>query len=317
MKRIGAIALAIILGINILTCCKHTVSNEKTSIVCTIFPQYDWVRQILGDNAGDLDLILLIKNNIDLHSYQPSFDDIGRISTCDLFIYVGGESDRWVEDALKKATNENMVVINLLEELGNAAKAEEIKEGMEVEDVEEEEVYDEHVWLSLRNARIFCAVIADALSSMDPGNAADYENNLRAYTGKLESLDEEYRAAVDAASVKTLLFGDRFPFRYLADDYGLDYYAAFVGCSAETEASIKTIVFLAEKADELNLKSIMVTESSNYELAETIVRESKGKNQQILALNAMQSVSANDAENGVTYLSIMESNLNVLKAALK
>ena len=316
LKRFAAIWLSLMLGIIMLSGCEQPVSNGRAGIVCTIFPIYDWTRQILGDNSGDLELTLLLKNNVDLHSYQPTFDDISIISECDLLIYVGGESDRWVEAALKEVSNKDMVVINLLEELGNVAKEEEIKEGMDAEDEENEAAYDEHIWLSLRNAKILCSAIAGALSSLDPGNAGNYKENLFAYTEKLESLDAEYKAATDSASVRTLLFCDRFPFRYLVDDYDLDYYAAFAGCSAETEVGMETIVFLTEKVNELDLNNILVTESSNKALAETIIRESKGSARQILVLDAMQSVTSTDVENGVTYLSIMESNLNVLREAL-
>ena len=322
-KRCAAILLALLLMIT-ASGCRQIGSNGKISVVCTVFPQYDWVRQILGDKADGMNLTMLLDNKIDLHSFQPSVDDIVKISACDLFIYVGGESDEWVNDALKEATNKNMVVINLLDTLGDAAKIEEIIEGMEEEAEESEEVeiedeieYDEHVWLSLKNARIFCAVITSALSSLDAGNAETYKNNLKAYIEKLSALDSEYRTAVNAAPVKTLLFGDRFPFRYLVEDYGLNYYAAFVGCSAETEASFETIIFLANKVNELNLKNIMVTESSDTAIAKTIINNTPGKNQQILVLDSMQSVTSNDVINGATYLSVMENNLNVLKEALK
>ena len=300
--------------------CKRTTSNHdgKISVVCTIFPQYDWVRQILGAKADDIDLTLLLDNRADLHNYQPSVDDIIKISECDLFICVGGESDEWVDDVLKSAKNKKMTVISLLEELGGAAKEEEILEGMENEDEDGDEAdYDEHVWLSLKNAQIFCTVITDALSSLDAGNAREYQDNLADYIDELKSLDNQYRSAVDAASVKTLLFGDRFPFRYLTDDYGLTPFAAFSGCSAETEASFETIIFLANKADELNLKTVMVTESSDQSIAVTIISNTAGKNQQILVLDAMQSVTADDAQNGSTYISVMESNLAVLKEALR
>jgi len=298
--------------------------DGKISIVCTIFPQYDWVRQILGDKADSMDLTLLLNNRIDLHNYQPSVDDIVKISACDLFIYVGGESDGWVDDALKQATNKNMIVINLLDTLGDAVKIEETIEGMEVDDHEEddddrghESDYDEHVWLSLRNAQMFCYAITDAISSLNAENTELFRNNLALYIEKLSTLDLDYQAAMNAAPIKTLLFGDRFPFRYLVDDYGLSYHAAFVGCSAETEAGFDTIIFLAEKMDELGLKNIIVTESSDKKIAETIIRESKGTNQRIFVLNAMQSISKNNVTNGMTYLSIMENNLNVLKEALK
>lgn len=328
MKRFTATMLTFLLLIIMLSGCNqnnkpdNSNTDGKLSVVCTTFPQYDWVRQIIGSETNHIDLTLLMNNGVDLHNYQPTVDDIVKISTCDLLIYVGGESDIWVDDLLADATNPNMVVINLLDTLGDTVKAEEIVEGMEnyVDEHEEEHGSrdrDEHVWLSLKNARTFCVVIADALSSLDVDNASKYKNNLAAYSEKLSSVDEEYHAAVDAASFKTLLFGDRFPFRYLADDYGIKYYAAFPGCSAETEASFDTIVFLAEKADELNLSTIMVTESTSWSIAKTIINNTSDKNQQILVLDAMQSVTASNVHDGTTYLSIMESNLNMLKEALR
>ena len=322
MKRFTAMLLVLLSGTGLLLSgCSQPKANERTSVVCTIFPQYDWVRQILGDKADNMDITLLLDKKIDLHSYQPSVDDIVKISACDLFIYVGGESDGWVADALEEATNADMIVINLLDVLGSAAKAEEVIEGMEAEepdgDLGEEPEYDEHVWLSLKNARLFCAAIADALTVLDPDNAGAYQSNLAAYIRQLSTVDAKYQATVDAAPVKTILVGDRFPFRYLADDYGLNYYAAFVGCSAETEASFETIVFLAKKADELHLKNILVTESSNRAIAETIRGATGGKDQHILVLNAMQSISQAELAGGATYLAIMESNLRVLKEALQ
>jgi zinc transport system substrate-binding protein len=324
MKKVIALALSLFLLIMMLPgCVQNAQPDGKTSIVCTIFPQYDWVRQLLGDRADKFDLTLLLQSKTDLHNYQPSVDDLVKISACDLFIYVGGESDEWVEDALAQATNADMIAVNLLEALGGAAKEEEIKPGMEVEeeegeDGEEEGVeYDEHVWLSLKNARVLCAAIAEALVKLDAANAEVYRANLAAYDGKLSALDAQYQATVETAQVKTLLFGDRFPFRYLVDDYGLDYHAAFVGCSAETEASFDTIVGLAKWVDELNLRTVMVTESADQSIARTIIENTAAKNQRILVLNAMQSVTAGDIQAGATYLSIMESNLAVLKQALK
>ena len=289
-------------------------------IVCTIFPLYDWVREILGDAADGVELTLLLDNRIDLHNFQPSVDDMIRVSTCDLFVYVGGESDHWADDALKEAVNRDMIVLHLLDELGEAAKVEEIIEGMEAEDEdgddEDEDDYDEHVWLSLPNAKAFCIAIADALSKLDPARAGVYEDNLDAYTAKLSALDAEYRAAVGAAAEDTLLFGDRFPFRYLLDDYGLDYFAAFPGCSAETEASFDTIIFLARKMDELDLRNVMVTESADQSIARTIIGNTTKKDQQILVLDAMQSVTSSAVQAGLSYLSVMQNNLEILKEAL-
>ena len=319
MKRCIALLLALLLLAVAPSGCgqAHPAEIGKPSIVCTIFPQYDWVRQILGDRAGDADLSLLLGSKADLHNYQPSVPDIAMIAACDLFIYVGGESDSWVEDALAQATNPDMITINLLHILGDAAKEEELLPGMEEEDEEEDDSFDEHVWLSLKNAQVFCSVIAGALASLDPGNAGEYQANLAAYDAKLSALDARYQAAVDAAPIQTLLFGDRFPFRYLKDDYGLECFAAFPGCSAETEASFDTIAGLAKRVNELGLHTVMVTESADKSIAETIIENTAGKDQQILVLDAMQSVTAGGAQGGATYLSIMEGNLAVLKEALR
>lgn len=469
--------------------------DEKYKIVCTTFPQYDWVMQVLGERKDAFDVTLLLDDGIDLHSYQPTAEDIAKIAACDCFIYVGGESDGWVEDALKEATNTDMQVINLLDALGERVKEEEIVEGMEhnhehehaheefteadikdrsldefegewkslypllangeldaycehkaKEDEDEtttaetylekytnawncgvtninveadeiafvfdngksvsgqytyagyevkktesgslnvryqfelkegdapkyvqfndhgyepgevahfhiyfgdesfealaevetnpyfvkaeltnEEVLeglmghehehenDEHVWLSLTNAQILCGGIADRLAIIDPENEEVYKANAAAYIDELDALDTQYKEVVEKADAKAVVFGDRFPFRYLMDDYDLEYYAAFAGCSAETEASFETVVFLAEKVDELGLDSVCVIEGSDQKIAETIVQNTKEKNQKILVLDSLQSVTREDMENGVTYLSTMQDNLEVLKEAL-
>ena len=306
---------------------KSDKNTGKLKVVTTIFPEYDWAREISG-NSKNVELTLLIGNGVDLHSYQPSIQDIAKIATADIFIYVGGESDGWVEDALKNATNKSMKVINLMETLGDKVKEEEVKEGMQAEeeeehehhhhdDGEEEEVeYDEHVWLSLRNAKILCAEICSALCEKDAVNASTYKSNLAAYTAKLDALDKNYSAAVNSAAKKTILFGDRFPFRYLVDDYNLDYFAAFVGCSAETEASFQTVIFLSGKVDELSLPAVLKIESGDGKIARTIVENSKAKNAKILTLDSMQSVTSKQAKAGTTYIKIMEDNLKVLKEAL-
>ena len=299
-------------------------ATGKIKVVTTIFPEYDWVRQIAGDQASNMELTMLLDNGVDLHSYQPTADDIMKISDADLFIYVGGESDGWVDGALKEAVNQNMQVINLLEVLGNSVKEEEVVEGMEAEEEEESEEgeeeeleYDEHVWLSLRNAETLCSAIAEALDKVDSANKEIYDANLAAYEEELQNLDTQYQETIGQAPQKTLLFGDRFPFRYLVDDYGLNYYAAFVGCSAETEASFETISFLAKKVDELGLKNVMTIEKSDQKIAKTIIENTNDKNQSILTLDSMQSTTSEDAANGTTYLSVMEKNLEVLKEALQ
>ena len=269
---------------------------------------------------------MLLDNGVDLHSFEPTANDIIKISKCDLFIYVGGESDEWVEDTLKASDNQNIKSINLLEVLGDSVKEEEIKEGMEAEEEEEEEEegeeeeeapeYDEHVWLSLKNAQTLVSKIAEEIGNIDSTNRQTYLDNAEKYNAQLNELDKQYQAAVDSAKTKTLLFGDRFPFRYLVDDYGLDYYAAFVGCSAETEASFETISFLAQKVEKLGINAVITLEGSNQKIAKTIIETCKAKNVRILTMDSLQSTTSNDVKNGATYLSSMQSNLEVLKQAM-
>lgn len=323
MKKILALCLSVIMAAAVFAGCRTTnpnASNATVKVVTTIFPLYDWVREVAQDDT-DIDIDLLLDNGVDLHSYQPSAKDIIKISDCDIFIYVGGESDKWVDDTLTQANNKDMIVVDLMDVLGDKAKQEEVKEGMQAEEEEsegkeEEPEYDEHVWLSMKNAALFTQSIADALKKADDQHADAFQNNADAYIKQLNALDTQYQDAVNNADVKTLLFGDRFPFRYLTDDYGLDYYAAFVGCSAESEASFETITFLAGKTDELALKAIMQIETSDGSIAKTVRDNTKDKNQVILTLDSLQSVTSERVENGETYLSIMTANLDVLKQAL-
>lgn len=302
--------------------------DGKLKIVTTIFPEYDWVMNIVGEKKDNMDITLLLNSGIDLHSYEPSVQDTIAVSKCDLFVYVGGESDEWVEDVLKQATNKDMKVINLMDTLGDAIKEEEIVEGMEGEDheheegeehehEEEEKEYDEHVWLSLKNAQVCVEEISKSICALDVDNANYYQTQTTNYINALKDLDARYAQAVEGANTTTLLFGDRFPFRYLVDDYGLKYYAAFVGCSAESEASFETIKFLADKMDELNLKVIYKLESSDGRIAETIKNNTANKNQTILTMDSIQSASTKEYKNGRNYLSIMEQNLVALKEGIK
>lgn len=323
-KYLSILLIAVMTVLGLAACgrnlSKNSSENGKIKVVTTIFPEYDWVKQIAGEQASDMDITMLLDNGVDLHSYQPTATDIMKISDCDLFIYVGGESDAWVDDALKEAVNKNMKVINLLDVLGDSVKEEEVVEGMQAEEAgeeEEEPEYDEHVWLSLKNARVLCKAIADNLSAIDSEHKDVYDANVSSYMGKLDELDAQYKSTVESSSGNTLLFGDRFPFRYLVDDYGLNYYAAFVGCSAESEASFETISFLSKKTDELGLKSILTIEKSDKKIAKTIISNTKNKNQKILEMNSLQSTTSKDVANGTTYLSVMQNNLNVLKEVLQ
>ncbi len=328
MKKIISLLLAALLCMGALTACESAkapkADDGRIKIVTTIFPEYDWVMNVLGDKKADADVTILLDNGVDLHNYQPTVEDIVKITEADLFIYVGGESDEWVEDVFKGSVNDKMIVINLMDVLGDAAKEEEVIEGMECEEEEEEEgeegeeiEYDEHVWLSLKNASLFVNEIEIALETIDEANAAAYRANASEYIEKINNLDADYEKAVSEAETKMLLFGDRFPFRYMVDDYNLSYYAAFVGCSTETEASFKTVTFLAEKMDENSLKAVMTIEGNDHKIAETIIQNTESKDQKVLTLNSMQSVTAGDIKEGATYLSIMEKNLEVLKEALQ
>ena len=212
----------------------------------------------------------------------------------------------------------------MLESLGPSLKEEEIKEGMSGEDHEHDEdheheedhdhehEYDEHVWLSLKNAALLTNLISEKIQELDKDNASIYKENTEKYVGEINKLDKEYMDVVSTSKTKTLLFGDRFPFRYMIEDYDLDYYAAFLGCSTDSEASFETIKFLSNKLDELNLKYVLKIETGNDKIAKTIIENSKNKDQKILELNSIQSV-INDDE---SYLTIMENNLKVLKEAL-
>ena len=322
MKRMAALILVFALAALLLTGCgaqsaPAAEEGHALRIVTTIFPIYDWVRQVMGDTP-DVELTLLLSDGVDLHSYQPTVDDIVKISRCDMFVYVGGESEKWVDDALREATNRDMIVVDLLDLLGAEVREEELVEGMTVADEagDDETEYDEHVWLSLRRAETVCAALAQRLGQLQPQRADVYAANAEAYIEKLRALDAEYAAAVEAAAFDTVLFGDRFPFRYLTDDYGLRYYAAFSGCSAETEASFETVVFLANKVDELGLPAILQIESADGTIARTIRDNTSGGDQLILTLDSLQSATGADIAAGVTYLSVMENNLAVLKQAL-
>ena len=379
---------------------------ETFVIVATIFPQYDWTRQILGSQIENVELILLQDTAIDLHNFQPTVSDIATISTADMFIYIGGKSDGWVEDALGNVANDDIIAINLMEalaeridllELDHHHHHDHVCDGDHHHDHDcdddhhhdhdhdhdhdhhhdhdcdddhhdhhhdhdcddnhhdhhhhdydcdddhhdhhhdydcdddhdhhhdhdcddhhhhHDDEYDEHIWLSLRNARILTSTIADALSAMNPANADYFQSNLESFQAELATLDGEFVIMVTEAATNVVVFGDRFPFRYLMNDYHLRYYAAFDGCSAETEASFSTIIHLVGIVDEMELNHILVIDGSDGSIAETIRDATEAGNQEILVLDSMQSVTAADVEGGVTFLSIMESNLEVLRAAL-
>ena len=357
MKKFAFFATLFFTAAFMLSACNtETPTSKKVSIVATIYPQYDWLRNILGEHADAVDLKLLIKNGTDLHSYKPSAQDIASIANADMVVFVGGESDEWIEKALEATPKAGRVQMNLMKALGDRVKEEEVVEGMQAEDetkdesgsagsptetreehAEEHEHHeenvaehhehhhhseevenDEHIWLSLKNAEILVQKLAESISTIDTANAETYKANATAYATKLRELDVDFAATTKDAAQKTILFGDRFPFRYLVDDYDIKYYAAFVGCSAESEASFETITFLANKMDSLALPAIFTIDGSNGKIARAILDASKkSKEAQVLTLNSMQSVTDDQIKKGSDYVSFMKSNLEILKKALK
>ena len=299
----------------LLSGCAQPQSDKKLQVVAAIFPEYDWVRQIVGDDDS-VELTLLVDDGVDPHSFQPAVSDMVTAANCDLLIYGGGESDQWLTKL--EATNPNRETLVLLPLLGAQAHREEVVEGMEAHEegeAEDDAEMDEHVWLSLRNASLFCRAITDALCRLNPGKADTYRANLTAYQQQLDALDKDYRSAMDASPNRTIVVCDRFPFRYLVEDYGLSYYAAFPGCSAETGASFETVVFLSDKVKELGLNALLVTESSDGRMAKTVAQNAGSPDMPVLTLNSMQSVSGESAKS-LDYLTVMSENLRVLKQAL-
>jgi zinc transport system substrate-binding protein len=319
LKQILCLMLALCICVGLFAGCGRKKDDGRLTIVVTVFPVYDWVRNLLGDRAGEVELVLLEDSGADMHNFQPTIEDIYKISTCDLFVYIGGESDKWVADTLRTAENKNMVAVGLLAELGTAAREEEEPDGPGSEhDHEHEEVteYDEHVWLSVKNAKLLCPVLAEKLAQVDAEHAETYRANCAAYAKQLDELDTAFEQAVSEAPGRTVLFADRYPFLYLIKDYGLTAYAAFSGCSAETEASFDMISFLVGKLDGLGLKHILVLEGSTCRIANTIISESAAKDAEILEMDSMQSVTPEQISAGTNYLAIMQKNLEVLKQAL-
>lgn len=313
MKRILSAALCMLLILGCFSGCGKQ-NDDRVHIVTTIFPMYDWVREIVGENPGNVKITLLLDNGVDLHSYQPTADDIITISSCDMFIYAGGESDAWAEAILKQAKNDKMIVIDLLEKLGDKALCPE--HDHHEEEADHQHKHDEHVWLSLKNAALFCREIRDSLARLDADHKAVYETNAESYIAKLNALDQKYAQAAAEAKKDAVLFGDRFPFLYLFHDYGISCHAAFSGCSAESEASFETVTRLAGLVDSHGLQYVMTIDGSKNNIATTIINATKNKNQQVLSMDSLQSVTAQEVKSGQTYLNTMEENLTVLQKAL-
>ncbi|HPR39734.1 MAG TPA: metal ABC transporter substrate-binding protein [Oscillospiraceae bacterium] len=330
MKRFLSIILSLLMAVSLSACTKSEEAEsssvpdsseveeteEKISIVCTNFSEYDFVRQIVGEAA---DLTMLLKPGAESHSYEPTPQDMITIENCDLFVYVGGDSDEWVSGILESVDQSGMETVKLMdcvetveEEHVEGMQAEEDEQD-ESESDEEEPELDEHVWTSPANAMLIVQKLSDTICEIDPENQETYEQNTTAYLGDLQALDDEFREVIDSAARKEIIVGDRFPFLYFCKEFGLTYYAAFPGCSTDTEADAATIAFLINKVKEDNIPVVFHIELSNEQMCDSICEATGAKKE---LLNAVHNVSADDFAAGATYLSLMEHNVEVLREAL-
>lgn len=316
MKKIF---IAVIATIILTTGCGKTDyipgKKDRLNITATIFPQYDFARQLAGDKAN---VTMLLPPGSECHTYEPSPQDIIKIQNSDLFIYTGGESDNWIDEILRTLDTSNMKILRLMEICETVD--EESVEGMqsdehnhENENVNSNHKLDEHIWTSPYNAVKICDAISNALCELDAENAQYYNENHAEYTALLFDLDDSFREILSSSKRNTLVFGDRFPFRYFTERYGIEYYAAFPGCAEETEASISTVTFLIDKIKQEQIPVVLYPELSNHRLADTIAEETGAK---ALMLHSCHNVTQEDFNNGITYIELMKNNAEVLREAL-
>ncbi len=292
---------------------KASEIEDKTSIVCTVFPAYDFARSVIGD-SDEFDLKLLLKPGSEVHSFEPTPQDIIDIKNCDIFIYTGGESDEWARNILESIDANDMKIIAMMDCV--EAVEEETVEGMQKEGEDDEPQYDEHVWTSPNNAIKIVRTISEIVIETAEENGKDtelYEKNTKDYLAKLSELDQNFREIINNSKRKTIVFGDRFPFRYFAEEYGLDYYAAFPGCSAETEADAKTVAFLIDKVNSEQIPVVFYPELSNKKVALTICEST---NAEPMQLNSCHNLTVDEFKSGADYLSLMKENMAAVEAAL-
>lgn len=321
-KRITCIILALILCFSLFSCNTQTANDEKINIICTLFPQYDWLKNITN-GSDNVDVSLLITNGADPHSYQPTAQDIMNISNCDVIVLVGGDSEAWVQKAIERSKNKSLKSIELTKldgvTLQNISSASHSHEEHEHEhEGHSHSTLDEHLYLSLKNAIAATESLCDILCEIDSANTEVYKKNAKEYTKQLSSLDSNFAKDVANSQTKNafMLFADRFPFVYLLEDYGISYAAAFEGCSTDASASFDTVIRLINEADEHGAKYITVTETSDKALANTVISSTKTKDQKIITLNSMQSITKAQIDKGTTYLSVMKDNLDLIRTAI-
>ncbi len=311
MKNIIKLFIVLVIVIGIVCGCKKVEKQDKLSIVTTNFTSYDFVRAIVKDNKN-VEVKMLLKPGSDMHSYEPTPKDIISIEDSDLFVYNGGESEEWVDDILDDIDTKNTQIVKMMD-LVNLSE-EEVIEGMESDEEEsEEKEYDEHVWTSPANAIKIIRSLEGDIIKMDVTGSKLYEDSANEYISKLEEIDKDIKEIVSNAKRKTIVFGDRFPLRYFVDEYGLKYYAAFPGCSEQTEASSKTISYLIEKVKKEKIPVVFHIELSSDKISKTISKETGVK---VKEFNAVHNISKDDFNDGVTYVDLMNENIKVLKEAL-
>lgn len=333
MKKFFWIILAAAVAVFPLSGCGSSTASSanpakddsRLKIVATIFSPYDFAREITG---GSADITLLLPPGAESHTYEPAPQDIIAIQNCDLFVYVGGESDVWIDDILDSMGGKAPRTLRLTDCVTTVQ--EEIVEGMQNdhghedgdshedghddEDGHDHEVeYDEHVWTSPANAVKIVRSMTEAISQLDSAHAETYAKNADAYIQKLTALDRDFTEVVKTAARKTIIVGDRFPFRYLAEEYDLDYYAAFSGCSSETEASAATVAFLTDKVKAEGIPAVLYIEFSNHKIADSIAEATGVKT---LLLHSCHNVSKDELQSGASYLSLMQQNVGTLRQAL-
>ncbi len=317
-KIIAMVSAALVLAFCASGCACGRASGEdgnRLSVVTTIFAPYDFVRQIAGDRV---ECRMLLKPGTEAHSYEPTPQDIIMLTECDLFIYVGGENDAWVEDILSSVDASGMRTIKLLDCVEKRYE-EEAVEGMDTGRghghgaQEDRAEWDEHVWTSPLNAVLISEAIAGCLAELDPDNAGEYGRSMESYRAELEALDREFREIAEKAGHNTLVFGDRFPLRYFTEEYGLEYYAAFPGCASETEASAATIAFLIDKVRDDKIPIVFKIELSNGNMARTVAAEGGAR---VETFYTGHNLTRQDYENGETYITLMYRNAELLREAL-
>ena len=316
MKKIFVYIVCAVLVMAALAGCTKTeqatqsgVNTGKLSIVTTIFPPYDFARAVAGDIA---EVNMLIDPGAEVHTYDPTPDDMIAIQNCDVFIYIGGENDAWVDTVLGSMDTSGKTIIRLMDVV--TPVEEETVEGMQEEEHEHEPEFDEHIWTSPKNAILMIDAIAEALGGIDSENANTYAQNAQRYTAQIQQVDEQIQAVVDKAQRKLIVVADRFPFRYLVEEFGLDYYAAFSGCSSESDVSPGTLAFLMDKVEEYGIHYVYTIEFSNQLVAKAVCEQTGA---QMLLLHSCHNVTNDDFDAGVTYLSLMQQNATNLQKGLE